>query len=279
MTGPTSPHTLPAPGRGSARAGALPLDRSGPAPGTAPGAGRRGESADTAVLDAAAASLLSVGVRRTTATDVARRAGVSRMTLYRRWPDLRSLVGDVMTREWGRIVTAAARAAEPSLAAGTRAGLVRYLVTAAQTFRANPLFRKILETDPELLVPYVLERLGATQRLVLELLCEQLREAQAGGAVRAADPAAQARMVLLVVQSYVLSADALGDEITEEALARELYLTLDGYLAPRAGETAEAALDAADATDAVRAVDVVEAVEAADAVDEIRPIEHPGAPS
>ncbi|WP_018501609.1 TetR/AcrR family transcriptional regulator [Parafrankia discariae] len=237
MTGPTAPRTLPAP---------------------APAAGRRGESSDSAVLDAAAASLLSVGVRRTTATDVARRAGISRMTLYRRWPDLRALVGDVMTREWGRIVTAAARAAEPSLAAGTRAGLVRYLVAAARAFRANPLFRKITETDPELLVPYVLERLGATQRLVLELLCEQLRAAQAGGAVRAGDPAAQARMVLLIVQSYVLSAGALGDEITEEALARELHLTLDGYLAPRAGEAAETA-------------------EAA--VDEIRPIEHPGAPS
>nr|MDT0664439.1 helix-turn-helix domain-containing protein [Micromonospora sp. DSM 115978] len=43
------------------------------------------------MLDAAEASLLAVGVRRTTLTDVARRAGVSRMTLYRRWPDLRTL--------------------------------------------------------------------------------------------------------------------------------------------------------------------------------------------
>ena len=32
------------------------------------------------------------GVRRTTLTDVARRAGVSRMTIYRRWPDVRTLV-------------------------------------------------------------------------------------------------------------------------------------------------------------------------------------------
>ena len=40
------------------------------------------------VLDAARACVLAVGVRRTTVTDVARRAGVSRMTLYRRFPDL-----------------------------------------------------------------------------------------------------------------------------------------------------------------------------------------------
>ena len=39
---------------------------------------------DGAVLDAARACVLDVGVRRTTLSDVARRAGVSRMSLYRR---------------------------------------------------------------------------------------------------------------------------------------------------------------------------------------------------
>ena len=36
------------------------------------------------VLDAVRDCVLAVGVRRTTLTDVARRAGVSRMTLYRK---------------------------------------------------------------------------------------------------------------------------------------------------------------------------------------------------
>ena len=39
---------------------------------------------DDVLLDAARACVLAVGVRRTTFSDVARRAGVSRMTLYRR---------------------------------------------------------------------------------------------------------------------------------------------------------------------------------------------------
>lgn len=192
---------------------------------------------EAAVLDAAAASLLAVGVRRTTLTDVARRAGVSRMTLYRRWPDLRTLVGDVMTREWSRVVTTAAGRAAPSVAAGTRAGLVDNLVTTVQTFRANPLFRKMVDTDPELLMPYVLDRLGATQRLVLDLLEDQLTTASAAGSVRSGDPATQARMVLLTVQSFVLSAGAMttgadSDDVTEGSLTEELRRMLDGYLAP-----------------------------------------------
>lgn len=203
---------------------------------------------DDAVLDAAAELLMSIGVRRTTLTEVARRAGVSRMTLYRRWPDLRSLVRDVMTREWSRIVTVAgatgstettgtantASAPRPAgeAARAARAELVRSLVTTAQAFHTNPLFVSITESDGELLAPYILERLGSTQLLVLELVRERLVAARAAGAVRAGDPAAQARMVLLATQSYVLSAGALGDETTREALARELYLMLDGYLAP-----------------------------------------------
>src|SRR5918992_4746199 len=59
-----------------------------------------------AALDAARDCVLAVGVRRTTLTDVARRAGLSRMTLYRRWPDVRSLVADLMTREFVGLVRA-----------------------------------------------------------------------------------------------------------------------------------------------------------------------------
>ncbi|MCW2850996.1 MAG: TetR/AcrR family transcriptional regulator, partial [Nocardioides sp.] len=56
-----------------------------------------GEPGD-AYLDAARACILDVGWRRTTLTEVARRAGVSRMTIYRSWSDMQTLLGDLMTR-------------------------------------------------------------------------------------------------------------------------------------------------------------------------------------
>src|SRR5919109_3205356 len=74
---------------------------------------------DGRLLDAARACVLAVGVRRTTLTDVARRAGVSRMTLYRRFPDLEGVLSAMMTREFGRLVAvAAARAAGGTPPAG-----------------------------------------------------------------------------------------------------------------------------------------------------------------
>src|SRR5215210_7316260 len=58
-----------------------------------------------AYLDAARDCILDVGWRRTTLTEVARRAGVSRMTIYRTWADMPTLLGDLMTREWAGVVT------------------------------------------------------------------------------------------------------------------------------------------------------------------------------
>lgn len=52
------------------------------------------------VLDAAREVILTVGWKRATLTDVARRAEMSRMTVYRTYPDMQSILADLMTREW-----------------------------------------------------------------------------------------------------------------------------------------------------------------------------------
>ena len=69
--------------------------------------GRPAPTARDLYLDAARACILDVGWRRTTLTEVARRAGVSRMTIYRSWSDMPQLLGDLMTREWGGVVAVA----------------------------------------------------------------------------------------------------------------------------------------------------------------------------
>src|SRR3954449_8687507 len=61
----------------------------------------------SSILDATRATVLAVGVRRTTLTDVARRAGVSRMTLYRLVPDVTTLILEVMSREFAALFATA----------------------------------------------------------------------------------------------------------------------------------------------------------------------------
>ncbi|WP_406728982.1 TetR/AcrR family transcriptional regulator [Streptomyces sp. GD-15H] len=195
---------------------------------------RHNRSDNDAVLDAVRDCVLAVGVRRTTLTDVARRAGVSRMTLYRRWPDVRSLVGDLMTREWVDVATGAVLGHRPDVTSRDR--MVDGLVAGVRAFGEHPLFRKIVDVDPELLLPYVLDRRGASQVALLELLAGSLREGHADGSVRTGHPERQARSVLLIVQSFTLSLRTMTDEddpdLTSEALLAELRDILERILTP-----------------------------------------------
>src|SRR5207248_8598780 len=63
--------------------------------------------ADDLLLDAARTCVLAVGVRRTTLAEIARTARVSRMTVYRRFPDVRSVLAALMTREFGGLLRVA----------------------------------------------------------------------------------------------------------------------------------------------------------------------------
>ncbi len=193
-----------------------------------------GGADNDAVLDAVRDCVLAVGVRRTTLTDVARRAGVSRMTLYRRWPDVRTLVGDLMTREWIAVATGAMPERLPGVP--VRAVITEGLVAAVRAFGVHPLFRKILDVDPELLLPYVLDRRGASQDALLDMLTAALREGHADGSVRAAHPVRQARSVLLIVQSFTLSLRTVADEddpdLAAEAFLGELHGILERTLTP-----------------------------------------------
>ncbi|WP_411082313.1 TetR/AcrR family transcriptional regulator [Streptomyces sp. cmx-18-6] len=201
---------------------------------TEPGRSERNRSDADRVLDAARDCVLAVGVRRTTLTDVARRAGVSRMTLYRRWPDVRSLVGDLMTREWTAV--AAGAIAEGPDERSVRERIVDGLAAGAAAFRAHPLFHKILDVDPEMLLPYILDRRGASQEAFLELLVAAIAAGHEDGSVRRAPVDLQARSLLLVVQSFTLSLRTMTDEtdpeLSEAAFLGELRILLERTLSP-----------------------------------------------
>jgi AcrR family transcriptional regulator len=182
---------------------------------------------DAALLDAALRCVLAVGVRRTTLTEVARWAGVSRMTLYRRWPDLDTLVADLMTREL--LAVAGDTLARSEL---DRAALVDRFVDITDRLREHPLIRKIVDVDPELLLPYVLHRRGRSTDAFLRQLVAAVATAQAGGTVRAGDPAVLGRFLLLTGQSYVLSASAVAGDTAPEQLTAELRELVDRYLRP-----------------------------------------------
>ncbi len=186
------------------------------------------------VLAAARACILDVGLRRTTLADVARRAGVSRMTVYRQYGDLQSIVSALLTQElMGVIEAARAQTTELPLA---RERLVEACVLVVTRLGTHPLFRKVLDLDPELLLPLIVDRFGSSQRAAVSLVAAQLAEGQAEGSVRDLDPARAATVLQLTVQSFVFSARVLDAELPGAAdageVAAELRALLDGYLRP-----------------------------------------------
>jgi AcrR family transcriptional regulator len=188
---------------------------------------RHNSDPQAAYLDAARACILDVGWRRTTLTEVARRAGVSRMTIYRTWPDMAAVLADLMTREWGEVVATAVVAADGSLVGDQRATvadhLVDIVVATTRALRDNELFVRIVELDPELLLPYLLTRRGRSQQAIAELTAARIREGQAEGSIRDGDPVTMARALLLAAHGFVLSGHTMiDDEVTEEALDAEL---------------------------------------------------------
>jgi AcrR family transcriptional regulator len=183
----------------------------------------------SAYLDAARACILDVGWRRTTLTEVARRAGVSRMTIYRAWPDMPAVLADLMTREWGEVVTRAVEAADAALPGRPTAAdrLVAEVVATTRALRDNELFVRIVELDAELLLPYLLTRRGRSQQAIAELTAGRIREGQADGSIRAGSPVAMSRALLLVAHGFVLSAHTMvDDEVSEDDLDAELELVV-----------------------------------------------------
>jgi AcrR family transcriptional regulator len=188
---------------------------------------------DDLLLDAARACVLDVGVRRTTLSSVARAAGVSRMTLYRRFPDVRSLLAALMTREFGTLLTRASGATKGT----ARARLVAATVDGVCALSVDPLMRSVLDRDADLMLPYIVERVGSVQRIAEAFLREQVIAGHQDGSVRRGDPAVQARAIFMVAQSFVFSMRPATKDLDRSVVVGELTQLLDGALRPKTQET------------------------------------------
>ncbi len=183
-------------------------------------------SVEDQVLDAARSCILEYGVRRTTLAEIARRAEVSRPTVYRRWADTRAVVSSLLTREIGSVM--------PSLAADVPARQLLSGVAAVvgNRVRTHPLFVKIVETDPDILATYILHRLGTSQSLIVDALIPIIVRGQQDSSIRDGNPTHLATVALLMVQSAVQSANMVAARIPGEELITEIAYAVEVYLRP-----------------------------------------------
>jgi AcrR family transcriptional regulator len=174
------------------------------------------------ILAAAASCVVDFGVERVTLAEIARRAGVSRPTVYRRWPDTRSVLAALLTRH----ITAALD--DVPARGHSRQALVDRVVAVAERLRRDELVMAVLRS--ELALVYIAQRLGSSQQMLIDALADNLGMAQRDGSVRPGDPRRLAAMVLLITQSTIQSAQIVRPILEADALAAELAYSLNGYL-------------------------------------------------
>ena len=175
------------------------------------------------ILDAALALAGASGLRHLTMDDVARRAGVGRMTVYRRFGDRAGLVEALRAREAARVLAEMDAASpvdapiEDQVAAG--------FVTALRLSREHPLLNRLARTEPDQVVWAMRDGLFATCRAYLT---GRLEAAQDAGVLGPGPVAPMAELLVRVVLSFVLIDDTVLD-VEDDAQARELARR---YLAP-----------------------------------------------
>jgi AcrR family transcriptional regulator len=178
-------------------------------------------SVEDRILAAAASCVTDFGVERVTLAEIARRARVSRPTVYRRWPDTRSVLAALLTSH----ITATLD--DVPIHGHGRAALVDRVVAVAARLRGDELVMAVLRS--ELALVYIAQRLGSSQQMLIDALARDLRAAHRDGRVRPADPPRLAAMVLLLAQATIPSAEIVRPLQHAAARAAELAYSQNGH--------------------------------------------------
>ncbi|MCW5254775.1 MULTISPECIES: TetR/AcrR family transcriptional regulator [unclassified Streptomyces] len=167
------------------------------------------QSNKQSILDAAKQAVLAVGWQRATAADIARRAGVSRMTLYRHWPDVGTLLRDLTVREWSVTYLPTGEDVTPS-------SIAEGVMTGAHGITRDELYLATVNNDPEILLPYLINRQGRNWRIAHAKLVEVITSGQRAGRVRDGDATVMAASIQAIAESYSLHVAGAASSPDEE---------------------------------------------------------------
>lgn len=181
----------------------------------------------TRILDAALALVAASGTRHLTMDDVAARAGVGRMTVYRRFGARQRLVDALAVRECRRCLAEIASAVEIDKPIEQRA--IDLFVATLRVIREHPLLARLARVEPEALLHELNRDSSAVFRLVRDFLVAQIRAAQAAGELIDIEPEPIAELAVRLGASFVLMPDsviATDDDQRTRAAAEALIAPL-----------------------------------------------------
>lgn len=189
---------------------------------------------DSALLDAAVAQFALTGVRRTSADDIARRAGVNRATLYRRLGTKDQIVSRAILQETGRVLGRITDAIGDVPAPGTpgfdpAAYVLTFFSVTLGEVRDNDLLQQLMVKDREDTLIGLTARAGEVIALAAELSADRIVRLRAYvGNPHTADAAATAHTLARLTQSLLLTPD--GPPRLDTAARRKAYV--DAVIVP-----------------------------------------------
>ncbi|WP_243723312.1 TetR/AcrR family transcriptional regulator [Actinomadura sp. 7K507] len=170
------------------------------------------------ILDAAYEQFSRMGIQRSTMEDVARRAGISRITVYRRFATKDAVIEHVVRREFRRYFDRFLVEIKQAETAAER--VVLGFVSSLRAIRRNPLIGGLMETEPDMVVPSMIGDGGRTLATVGRFVAGQLREEQRAGNVSDdLDTDFVAEMMVRISASFLAIPSHLIDLDDDEQLA------------------------------------------------------------
>lgn len=179
------------------------------------------EQTRTRILDAALARFERYGLRRCTVEDVARAAGLSRVTIHRHFGTKEALIQEVVLHEGRRFLddlgAAIAEHDDPAEA------LAEGFACALERLRSHRLFTRLLEAEPDVALPYLTGEGGSLLALARSWVAERLAGRVRAGRLPPIDAEGAAEVLARLVLSFLLTPQTclpIGDRAATRAWAR-----------------------------------------------------------
>lgn len=200
------------------------------------------DEVDEKIMDAALDRILQVGIRRASLEDIARRAGINRITIHRRFSGKNNLIEAVIERETQRMLAEVTTIATTTPEVDTQ--IEETILHVLLQTRIHRLVTHLLRVAPE-------EALGfytvQGERLVgigIDYIVSMLTHAQEAGLIDRYDPRPVAELVARLAHSLMLTPGSGGsvdfaDPDQARAFVRTAIVPLlkHGIAAPRAEGT------------------------------------------
>nr|WP_063020366.1 TetR/AcrR family transcriptional regulator [Nocardia niwae] len=170
------------------------------------------------LLESALSAFLDFGIKRTSMGEIARRAGISPATLYRRYESKNDLVEAVSVREAQRFVASIEK--QVRTVSGNDDQLVEIFVAFIGAIAGNELLRRLLRTEPDLILPRLTTEAGPILAVGRDYLAEKLRELRDARGTHDFDADLVAEIMARLALSLALTPDGL-IPVSDRSAARE----------------------------------------------------------